>query len=85
MATPPPRQPLWGGGRHLPRHIEKENKMTENLMTTKQVSTYIGIAVSTLILYRATGEGPKYIKILRRLVRYRRADVDAWLDAQKNN
>jgi excisionase family DNA binding protein len=55
----------------------------EKLLTTKQVSEYLGIAVSTLLLYRATGDGPRYIKILRRLVRYRQADVDAWLEAQK--
>ena len=57
--------------------------MTERLMTTKEVSAYIGVAVSTLLLYRAMGTGPKYIKILRRLVRYSKSDVDAWLEAQK--
>lgn len=57
--------------------------MTEQLMTTKEVATYLGVAVSTLLLYRATGEGPAYIKILRRLVRYRKSDVDNWLENQK--
>lgn len=57
--------------------------MTEQLMTTKEVAAYLGMAVSTLLLYRATGEGPTYIKILRRLVRYRKADVDSWLEMQK--
>jgi predicted DNA-binding transcriptional regulator AlpA len=55
----------------------------EKLMTTKQVSEYIGIAVSTLLLYRAMGTGPKYIKILQRLVRYEKRDVDTWLSEQK--
>lgn len=57
--------------------------MTEQLMTTKQVSEYLGIGVSTLLLYRAMGTGPRYIKILKRLVRYEKADVDAWLAEQK--
>jgi len=57
--------------------------MDEQLMTTKEVSAYIGVAVSTLLLYRAMGTGPRYIKILRRLVRYYKSDVDAWLTAQK--
>lgn len=57
--------------------------MNERLMTTKQVSAYLGVGVSTLVVYRAMGDGPKYIKILRRLVRYRKSDVDAWLEAQK--
>ena len=55
----------------------------KNLMTTKQVAEYIGIGMSTLLLYRMNRTGPRFIKILRRLVRYDRADVDAWLAEQK--
>jgi predicted DNA-binding transcriptional regulator AlpA len=57
--------------------------MTEQLMTTKEVCAYLNMAESTLLLYRALGTGPRYIKILRRLVRYRRSDIDAWLVAQE--
>jgi predicted DNA-binding transcriptional regulator AlpA len=58
--------------------------MNENeLMTTAAVSQYLGIAVSTLAMYRAAGVGPKYIKVLHRLVRYRRADVEQWLNTQE--
>ncbi len=57
--------------------------MINKLMTTKQVSEYLGIAISTLLLYRAMGTGPRYIKILKRLVRYEKEDVDAWLAEQK--
>lgn len=52
-------------------------------MSPKELSEYMGVGVSTLALWRATGTGPQYIKVLRRLVRYRRDDVDKWLDAQK--
>ncbi len=54
----------------------------DNLMTPSEVSKYLGIGLSTLALYRATGDGPQYIKVLRRLVRYRRCDVDEWLNTQ---
>jgi predicted DNA-binding transcriptional regulator AlpA len=54
----------------------------DQLMSTKQVSAYMGVAVSTLIMYRAMGEGPPYIKIMRRMVRYRKGDLDIWLAAQ---
>ncbi len=53
----------------------------EKLMSTKEVSEYLGIAVSTLLLYRTMETGPAYIK-MRRLVRYRKSEVDAWLEAQ---
>jgi predicted DNA-binding transcriptional regulator AlpA len=55
----------------------------DELMTTVQVAKYLGIAVSTLTMYRTMGAGPQYIKVLRRLVRYRRHDVDLWLTAQE--
>lgn len=55
--------------------------MNDELMTTKEVAAYLGVAVSTLLLYRAMGTGPAYIK-MRRLVRYRKSEVDAWLDEQ---
>jgi excisionase family DNA binding protein len=52
-------------------------------MTTKQVAEYLGLGVSTLLLYRASGTGPRYVKILKRLVRYEKRDVDAWLAEHK--
>jgi len=57
--------------------------MEDRVMNTKEVSEYIGVAVSTLAMYRALGTGPQYMKIRSRLVRYRKAAVDEWLDAQK--
>ena len=54
----------------------------QKIMSPKEVSEYIGIGLSTLALWRATGTGPQYIKILRRLVRYRKDEVDKWLNGQ---
>jgi predicted DNA-binding transcriptional regulator AlpA len=54
----------------------------DKLMTAAAVSEYLSIAESTLALYRMAGTGPKFIKVLDRMVRYRRRDVDEWLDAQ---
>jgi len=52
--------------------------MDEKLLNTKELASYLGVAVSTLLLYRAEGTGPRYIK-MGRLVRYRASDVEAWL------
>lgn len=41
----------------------------------------LGVSRSTLQSWRYTGQGPRWIK-LGRLVRYRSADVDAYLRAQ---
>ncbi len=53
----------------------------EKLLTTNELSTMLGLSVSTLLLYRAMGIGPDYIKI-RRAVRYRPSKVNEWLEAQ---
>lgn len=44
------------------------------------VSDYTGVAVKTLQNRRLRGEDPPYIK-LGVSVRYRKADVDAWLES----
>ncbi len=53
----------------------------DKLLDTKQLADYLGIAVSTILQYRADGTGPQYIK-LGHLVRYRISDVEAWLEAK---
>lgn len=47
-------------------------------MTTAQVAKHINISQAKLAQMRARGEGPKFSKI-GRAIRYRRADVDAWV------
>lgn len=51
-----------------------------NLMTMDEVSEMTRIGVNTLRWYRHRSEGPKSAKIGGRVM-YRRADVEAWLDA----
>lgn len=50
------------------------------LMTIDEVSEYTQIPKSTLYNWRHRNEGPPSISLGRR-VRYRRSDVEAWLDA----
>ena len=53
----------------------------EKLLTTKELAKYLDVAVSTILLYRAEGTGPKYLK-MGRLVRYRQTAVEEWLAAK---
>lgn len=48
------------------------------LLNEKQVAQLLGLPVSTLQFFRRVRRGPVYIK-LGRLVRYRRSDLDAWM------
>lgn len=50
-------------------------------MTTKEVAHMLGLTVNTLEKYRCyDGKGPKYIQISKRAIRYRKSDVDAYLE-----
>jgi predicted DNA-binding transcriptional regulator AlpA len=53
----------------------------EPLLDEVQVAKLTGRAVPTLQKDRVRGTGPQFIK-MGRLVRYRPADVDAWLSAR---
>lgn len=48
-------------------------------LTTKDAATYLSMSYRALEDMRARGDGPKYARVSTRLVRYHRADLDAWL------
>lgn len=53
----------------------------ERLMTTLELSEMLGIPIETLYGWRHRGEGPVGYRVGRHL-RYRRAEVETWLDGQ---
>lgn len=58
--------------------------MTESnvdLLVEREAAAILTIKPRTLTVWRQQGIGPKYIK-LGTAVRYRRADVEAWLQAR---
>ncbi len=55
--------------------------MEEHLLTTEQAADYMGLRPATLETWRWSrgSDGPPYVRLSRRAVRYRRSDLDAWL------
>jgi excisionase family DNA binding protein len=51
------------------------------LLTEQQVAEYLQVSLGTLRRWRAEGTGPPALRAGRG-VRYRRADVDAWLERE---
>ena len=51
---------------------------TLDVMNTKEAAGYVRLGKPTLERFRISGDGPAYVK-LGSAVRYRRADLDAWL------
>ena len=51
-------------------------------LSTKDVEAMTGIPAATLRYYRATDQGPKSFKLGSRAVRYRKEDVESWIEEQ---
>ena len=55
----------------------------DKLLSTKETSEYLGIAEGTLAVWRTTNRYKiPYIKT-GRLVKYRKSELDAWLESRK--
>ena len=55
------------------------------LLDPAAVADALGVKVSTLAKWRCTGKGPRYVRVgsgPRSPVRYRMADVVAWVDSR---
>ena len=56
--------------------------MTPDILDTAGAAEYLGLSAPTLNRFRVSGNGPQYAKLTpgnRGPVRYRRADLDAWM------
>jgi excisionase family DNA binding protein len=53
--------------------------MKDKVMTTKQAAEYLAMSHKTLEDWRRKGEGPRFIKVGSRSVRYRQSELDAWI------
>ncbi|SFO10558.1 helix-turn-helix transcriptional regulator [Amycolatopsis rubida] len=55
--------------------------MSAKLMTIEDLSEHLGVPVNTLYKWRTKGYGPAGRRV-GKYVRYRPADVEAWIEAQ---
>jgi predicted DNA-binding transcriptional regulator AlpA len=56
--------------------------MAEACMRTPEAAAYVALAEGTLTKLRMTNDGPSFVKVGLRAVAYRKADLDAWLQAR---
>ena len=52
-----------------------------NTLTPRKAASYLGISEAALRLWRSDGRGPRFFRAGARLIRYRRADLDLWIEA----
>lgn len=53
--------------------------LTDPLLSTKQLSKLLDTPRRTLEAWRFRGQGPNFLRVNSRLVRYRASDVESWL------
>lgn len=56
------------------------NQGSDRLLSQSEAAEFLGAAKRTLESWRAQRKGPPFIAISRRCVRYRLADISAWLE-----
>ncbi|MGN6470172.1 MAG: helix-turn-helix transcriptional regulator, partial [Rhizobiaceae bacterium] len=59
--------------------MNHQTPIASNLRTAAAAS-YLGLSVSALAKMRMRGDGPRFIKLGRRLVIYRLSDLSAWME-----
>jgi predicted DNA-binding transcriptional regulator AlpA len=52
---------------------------SSQLLSTAQVNSLLNLRAATLKKWRAVGTGPKYVRVGKRTVRYRLADVKRFI------
>ncbi len=52
-----------------------------HLMKTEEAGRYLGLSSSLLNKLRLTGGGPVFVRLAGRAIRYRRPDLDEWVQA----
>ncbi|WP_251454446.1 AlpA family phage regulatory protein [Microbacterium sp. Marseille-Q6648] len=52
------------------------------LMTPQEVSQWTGLSIGALAQLRYKGQGPQFVKLTPKTVRYVREQVQAWIDSQ---
>jgi predicted DNA-binding transcriptional regulator AlpA len=62
-------------------NVSRIGQDLDALMPEKRAAEFLGLSIKTLQKRRVTGDGPVFIRISSRCVRYRRADLIAWANS----
>jgi predicted DNA-binding transcriptional regulator AlpA len=52
----------------------------ENALTPVKAGRYLGVSEAVLRLWRSKGKGPRFFRAGAKLVRYRKSDLDGWIE-----
>lgn len=58
-----------------------ESQVVDRLLTARDVAEWLATSPATLCRWRQSGKGPRWVA-LGASPRYRREDIEAWIDEQ---
>jgi excisionase family DNA binding protein len=53
------------------------------LLTAHDVASWLGVRVETVYQWHSQHGGPRSVRLGKRAIRFRRSDVEAWLEGQR--
>lgn len=56
--------------------------MSDRLLTTREVATFLGLSPETVLRRWRAGELPGY-RLASNVLRFRESEIEAWLEAQR--
>lgn len=62
--------------------LENDPDFLDRLINEHEAASFIGHSVRTLQKWRVTGQGPKYVRISARSIRYRRRELINWCEVR---
>ena len=81
--NPPNRKGPAPGTHHLDRRAGQLTEVgagnNDELLSTKELANWFGVSLQWLEIGRHRGYGPPFLRVGPQRIRYRRADVLAWL------
>lgn len=67
------------------RDTSNEGVVTDSnrVLTQKEVAEYFSVSVAVLIKWRRENRGPAFVRMGKRLIRYRQQDLDKWMEENR--
>ena len=72
--------PSLAAAQAIPAPPEADPEYWHSLIDERTAGHFLGLVERTMQAHRQRGNGPRFIALSRRCIRYRRADLKAWAD-----
>lgn len=56
---------------------------SDELISTEELAEILGLKTRTVKSWREKGKGPKFLRLSHKVIRYKKVDVEKWLEQQK--